>query len=84
MQANIENFGGDPDRVTIFGQSSGGTSVLTLVASPLAKGLFHRAIAMSSSVAIDMPLVSQLFASKVCLIPHANRSSQSKRTWAIL
>jgi para-nitrobenzyl esterase len=58
VQENIENFGGDPDCVTIFGQSSGGTSVLALVASPLAKGLFDRAIAMSSSVIIDMPLVS--------------------------
>jgi para-nitrobenzyl esterase len=56
VQENIENFGGDPDCVTIFGQSSGGTSVLALVASPLAKGLFDRAIAMSSSVIIDMPL----------------------------
>lgn len=41
---NIENFGGDPENVTIFGESAGGWSVCTLVATPLAEGLFHRAI----------------------------------------
>ncbi|XP_066556696.1 para-nitrobenzyl esterase [Amia ocellicauda] len=49
VQRNIEFFGGDPGKVTIFGQSSGGTSVWTLMMSPLAKGLFHRAIDMSGS-----------------------------------
>ncbi|KAG8431812.1 hypothetical protein GDO86_019822 [Hymenochirus boettgeri] len=49
VQKNIENFGGDPDKVTIYGQSSGGTSVWALMVSPLAKGLFHRAIDMSGS-----------------------------------
>jgi hypothetical protein len=40
-----------------MGQSSGGTSVLVLLISPLARGLFHRAISMSASVIIDMPIV---------------------------
>ncbi|HEX9259277.1 MAG TPA: carboxylesterase family protein, partial [Acidimicrobiales bacterium] len=40
-------FGGDPDNVTIFGESAGGASVLALMAAPGAKGLFHRAIAQS-------------------------------------
>ncbi len=48
IQANIRQFGGNPDNVTIFGQSAGGVSVVTLMTSPLAKGLFHRAIAQSS------------------------------------
>ncbi|XP_066283262.1 fatty acyl-CoA hydrolase precursor, medium chain-like [Branchiostoma lanceolatum] len=47
VQANIRNFGGDPTWVTIFGQSAGGWSVSLLVMSPLATGLFHRAISES-------------------------------------
>ncbi|KAM5138306.1 para-nitrobenzyl esterase-like isoform 1-T1 [Mantella aurantiaca] len=49
VQKNIQNFGGDPKKVTIYGQSSGGTSVWTMMVSPLAKGLFHRAIDISGS-----------------------------------
>ena len=47
VQHNIESFGGDPDQVTIAGQSGGGWAVCGLVVSPLAKGLFKRSIQMS-------------------------------------
>ncbi len=49
VRKNIAAFGGDPDNVTIFGESAGGHSVGQLMASPLANGLFHRAIAQSGS-----------------------------------
>ena len=49
VKRNIEKFGGDPSRVTIFGESAGGMSVGSLIASPLAKGLFQRAILESGT-----------------------------------
>ncbi|TRY64685.1 hypothetical protein DNTS_006394 [Danionella cerebrum] len=58
VQRNIHHFGGDARKVTIFGQSSGGTSVWTLMMSPLAKGLFHCAIDMSGSYVYNASLES--------------------------
>ncbi len=49
VRANISQFGGDPNTVTIFGQSGGGRKVETLLAMPSAKGLFHRAIIESGA-----------------------------------
>lgn len=50
VRDNIEKFGGDPDNVTIYGQSGGGGKVTALLASPYAKGLFHKAIVQSGSL----------------------------------
>ena len=55
VRDNIEVFGGDPERVTIAGQSGGGGKVSTLMAMPEAKGLFHRAIVMSGSFQPALP-----------------------------
>ncbi|XP_040838007.1 carboxylesterase 4A-like isoform X1 [Ochotona curzoniae] len=49
VKENIEAFGGDPNSVTLFGQSSGAISISGLMMSPLAQGLFHRAISQSGT-----------------------------------
>jgi para-nitrobenzyl esterase len=50
VRDNVENFGGDPRNVMIFGQSGGGAKTSTLLATPAAKGLFHRAAVQSGSL----------------------------------
>ncbi|MBQ9582451.1 MAG: carboxylesterase/lipase family protein [Synergistaceae bacterium] len=50
VNKNIAKFGGDPDNVTLFGQSGGGAKILTLMAVPAAKNLFHKAIEQSGAV----------------------------------
>ena len=64
IQKNIKNFGGDPNKVTIFGHSSGGASVLFLTLMDESKGLFKRLISQSGSLAIsfskeDYELITQ-------------------------
>jgi para-nitrobenzyl esterase len=61
VRDNIAAFGGDPSRVMIFGQSGGGSKTSTLLATPAAKGLFHRAVVQSGST---LRLVSEADAEK--------------------
>jgi para-nitrobenzyl esterase len=74
VRDNIENFGGDPDCVTIFGQSGGGWKVSTLLAMPAAQNLFHRAAIQSGSLVSHMPReaaahVSRAFIGQLGLTP---------------
>ncbi len=61
VQSHIHAFGGDPARVTIFGESAGGTNVLTLLLSPQAVGLFHRAIVQSGGLRLRDPALAEAF-----------------------
>ncbi len=53
VQENIARFGGSPDNVTVFGESAGAFDTLAMMASPLAAGLFHRAIVQSGGFSVD-------------------------------
>ena len=74
VRDNIEQFGGDPNCVTIFGQSGGGWKVSTLLAMPAAQNLFHRAVIQSGSLMSHMPReaaaqVSRAFIGQLGLTP---------------
>lgn len=59
VQSNISSFGGDPSRVTVFGESAGGRNTWVLVQSPLAKGLFHGAIVESGTLRLSDAVKSE-------------------------
>lgn len=72
VSENARAFGGDPERVTIFGESAGGHNVAGLLASPLAEGLFHRAI-IQSGLTDTVSLEEAQNGSDVAAIPAARR-----------
>jgi para-nitrobenzyl esterase len=59
VKRNITVFGGDPANVTIFGESAGGGSVINLMISPAAQGLFQKAISQSGIARIDFPYLNR-------------------------
>jgi len=59
IRKNISAFGGDPDQITLFGESAGAAAISLLMLSPQAKGLFHRAI-MQSATATTLPYIMPL------------------------
>jgi len=71
VNANIEKFGGDPEQVTIQGESGGGGKVCTLLAMPRAAGLFHRAI-MQSGTANRVPTRDQATEQMLLLLRELN------------
>ena len=76
VQLNISLFGGDPNNVTIFGESAGGHNVLSLLVAKQAKGLFHKAISQSGYTTTY---------SKKDAYKQINKSSTSKHTsWNIV
>ena len=65
VKENIEDFGGDKNNVTIFGESAGGHNVFALLSSPLAEGLFHKAISQSGATnTFDLEEASRFFDNK--------------------
>lgn len=64
IRDNIAEFGGDPNNVTVFGESGGGAKVLTLMTTPYAKGLFHKGIVESGAVETMGPYFTKKDASE--------------------
>jgi len=85
VQSNIAHFGGDAGKVTLFGESAGGLSVLSQLASPGAKGLFSRAIVESGTYALTTtPLATaeaagESFATAAAVRTRAQRASAAFR-----
>src|ERR1700690_406621 len=76
VQRNIVSFGGDPRNVTIFGESAGGLSTLSQVASPQAKGLFEKAIVECGSYNLTLASLARAERAGKGFAPAAGCASQ--------
>jgi para-nitrobenzyl esterase len=70
IRENIAAFGGDPTRVTVFGQSAGGDSIIGLIVAPPARGLFHRAIVQSAPLGLRRDREAMTAAMREALAEH--------------
>ena len=77
VQRNIRAFGGDPGNVTIFGESAGGLSVHSQLASPLAADLFHKAIVESGAYSLTQPSLSDAETAGTAFAASAGCADQS-------
>jgi para-nitrobenzyl esterase len=77
VQRNIRAFGGDPDNVTIFGESAGGLSVHSQLVSPLAAGLFHKAIVESGAYSLTQPSLASAEAAGTAFATGAGCADQT-------
>ena len=76
VRDNIAAFGGDPGNVTIFGESAGGQNVYSLLLSPRAKGLFHRAIAQSPVLAKGTIAIAENYSDDAAAPGHRNSTNE--------
>jgi para-nitrobenzyl esterase len=83
VRDNITHFGGDPNMITIFGQSGGGRKVATLMSMPSAQGLFHRAIVESGAVLRLMTRDDAIHYSQLLLTELGLRGDQARELQAV-
>src|SRR6202521_946736 len=83
VRDNIAHFGGDPNLITIFGQSGGGRKVATLLSMPSAQGLFHRAIVESGAVLRLMTQEDAIHYSQLLLTELGLRGDQTRELQSV-